>query len=163
MSGQVFHTFDPVYDARSRILIVGSMASVQSRRAGFYYGNPRNRFYDVLSGLLGVEKPQTTAQKIEMLLQNRIAIYDVLAACEIKGSADSSIKNAAPHDFTPIFRTARIRRVFANGRAAYQYYRKFIDEDVTALPSTSPANAAYKLTRLRSEWSAILDFLNGKG
>lgn len=153
---RVQHTFEPVYNSESRILIVGTMPSVQSRRQQFYYGNPRNRFYDVIAALLQCEKPQTIEQKKAMLLQGRIALYDVLESCDIKGSADSSIKNAKPHDFSPIFDTADIRSVYANGRAAYQYYQRFIGKDITPLPSTSPANASFSLPRLIAEWSVIV-------
>lgn len=157
----VRHTFEPVYDKTARVLIVGSMPSVLSREGGFYYGNPRNRFYDVMSAVLGCEKPHTVEAKKRMLLQNRIALYDVLRECEISGSADSSIKNAQPNDFSPIFKAAGIRRVFANGKAAYGYYRKYIGGDIACLPSTSPANAAYGIEKLVKEWSQILEYLRG--
>lgn len=156
---KVIHTFEPVYDANSKILIVGTMASVLSRKDGFYYGNPKNRFYAVLSALLGVEKPGTIEQKKAMLLKQRIALYDVLSECEIKGSADASIKNAKPNDLMPIFKTADVKCVFANGKTAYKYYKKFFDEDIVCLPSTSPANAAYGMERLMEEWAAILDYI----
>ncbi len=161
MPQKVFHAFDPVYDARSKILIVGTMPSVRSRKEGFYYGNPRNRFYDVLSALLQCDKPQTTEEKTRMLLRNRIALYDVLGECDIRGSADASIKNAVPNDFSPIFRAADIAKVFANGRAAYGYYKNFICGEVTYLPSTSPANAAYQMEKLVGEWSMILQYIGG--
>ncbi len=154
------HGFEPVYDERSQILIVGTMPSVLSRRQNFYYGNPQNRFYDVLSGLLGCPKPQTVEEKISMLLYSGIAVYDVLKCCDISGSADSSIKNAEVNDFSPIFETADIKRVFANGRTAYKYYSRFVGEAV-CLPSTSPANAAFGMDRLMDEWNVILDFLGG--
>ncbi|MGI6153135.1 MAG: DNA-deoxyinosine glycosylase [Christensenellaceae bacterium] len=154
---KVIHTFEPVFDARSKILIVGTMPSVLSRQEQFYYGNPRNRFYDVLSALFKHKKPASAGEKKAFLLKHNIALYDVLAECEIKGSMDASIKNARPNDFSGIFAAAAIKRVYANGNTAYKYYKRFIGEDVTCLPSTSPANAAYSLERLIGEWAQILD------
>ena len=155
---RVEHTFAPVYNSASRILIVGTMPSVQSRQHGFYYGNPRNRFYDVLCTLLGAEKPETVEQKRDLLLDCRIAVYDVLHSCEIHGSSDASIKDAVPNDFSPIFNAAHIKCVFANGKTAYRYYTGYIGKAV-ALPSTSPANAAWDLKRLADAWAVILEYL----
>lgn len=157
-SGRVRHTFEPVYNAESCILIVGTMPSVLSRQQNFYYANPRNRFYDVLSALYGCAKPETIEQKIAMLLSHKTAVYDVLESCDIKGSADTSIKNARVNDFSDIFKAATIKCVFANGKTAYQYYSKYVGEAV-CLPSTSPANAAWGLQRLIKAWSAILKYI----
>ncbi|MDL2236813.1 DNA-deoxyinosine glycosylase [Christensenellaceae bacterium OttesenSCG-928-K19] len=156
---RVCHTFPPVYDSGSRILIVGTMPSVQSRSEGFYYGNPRNRFYEVLATLLGSRMPRTVEEKKEMLHLHHIAVYDVLKSCDIHGSADSSIRNAQPNDFSPIFKKAKIAQVFANGKTAYAYYRKYISRDVLCLPSTSPANASFSLQKLQDHWSVILGHL----
>lgn len=154
----VRHTFAPVADERSQILIVGTMPSVLSRQNAFYYGNPRNRFYDVLAALLDWEKPGSIPEKRRMLLENKIAVYDVLEECTITGSADSTIQDAKPHDFSIIFDKADIKRVFANGKTAHHYYTKFIG-DAVCLPSTSPANAAWGLERLKDAWAAILEYL----
>ncbi len=155
---RVVHGFEPVYDEHSKILIVGTMPSVLSRKQSFYYGNPQNRFYGVLSRLLGCKKPETVEEKIHMLLSHGIAVYDVLKSCDIAGSADSSIKNARPNDFSPIFDTADIKRVFANGQTAYKYYIRFVGE-AEVLPSTSPANAAFGMDRLIDAWAGILQFI----
>ncbi len=156
---KVSHTFLPVFDARSRILILGTMPSVLSRKQNFYYGNPKNRFYDVLCRLLDCRKPETVEQKKTMLLSNRIAVFDVLRECKIAGSSDASIRSARPNDLSPILRGAQIRCVFANGAAAYRYYRRFFDDEVICLPSTSPANAAWSMERLAEAWAVILTYL----
>jgi len=154
----VRHTFEPVFDTNSQILIVGTMPSVLSRRNEFYYGNPQNRFYDVLSGLFRCNKPEEIGDKKKMLLEHGVALYDVLSECSIKGSADSSIKNAKPNDFSKIFKTADIKCVFANGKTAYRYYTKLIGGAV-CLPSTSPANASWSVGRLMDAWKVILEYI----
>ncbi len=163
MTQQVIHTLEPVYDSDSRILILGTLPSVKSRETGFYYGNPRNRFYEVLSRLLKCNTPQTIAQKKEMLLAHGIALFDVLHSCDIRGSADSSIKNPVPNDFSGIFKTAQISMVFANGKKAYELYQKYCfmttGRECIPLPSTSPANAAASMPRLLEAWKQILAFV----
>ena len=154
------HPIPPVYDANSRVLILGSFPSVKSREAGFFYGHPQNRFWRVLSALFGEEAGETPAQKTAFLLQNRVALWDVLAACEITGSADSTIKNAAPNDLAPILRTAKIEAVFTNGKTADRLYRQYLEAQTGmrafCLPSTSPANAQWRLEKLIEAWRAIL-------
>lgn len=149
------HPFAPVYDAHSRILIVGTFPSVISRQVNFYYGNPRNRFYQVLAALTASPVPQSVAEKKQFLLDHRIAVYDVLESCTIRGSADASIREARPNSFAPIFAAAHIAGVFANGRTAHKLYEQYVGPAVY-LPSTSPANASYSLERLTEAWSIIL-------
>lgn len=150
------HNIPPVYDKNSRILILGSFPSVKSREMKFFYGHPQNRFWRVLSALIGCECPATIAEKKEMLLKNNIAVWDVIKSCEITGSSDSSIKSAVPNDFTEILETADIQAVFTNGTTAYNLYKKYNSEpQAVRLPSTSPANASYSLERLINEWAVI--------
>ncbi len=159
MSG-VVHPIPPVFDKNSKILILGSFPSVKSREARFFYGHPQNRFWKTLSAVLGADTPDTIPEKKRFLLENKIALWDVICSCEISGSADSSIKNAKPNDFSEIFAAADIGAVFANGGTAYGLYRRFFpDKEITKLPSTSPANAAFSLERLIGEWKIILDYL----
>ena len=96
------HTFPPIYDQNSRILILGTFPSVKSRELSFYYGHPQNRFWKVLAGIQGVPIPQTIQEKTEFLLEQRIAIWDVIASCDIIGSSDSSIRNVVPADLSVI-------------------------------------------------------------
>lgn len=108
-SVHVEHPFDPVWNSESKILILGSFPSVKSREQMFFYGHPRNRFWTVISTLLGIETPVTTEEKRAMLLNNRIALWDVIASCDIYGSADSSIKNAVPNDIGFIIENSKVR------------------------------------------------------
>ena len=95
---QVLHTLDPVYDARSRVLLLGSMPSPKSRETGFYYGNPQNRFWRVLAAVLSADVPLSVAEKRALCLSRGVALWDVLAACRIRGAADASIREAKAND-----------------------------------------------------------------
>ena len=159
----VEHPFDPVWDRESKILILGSFPSVKSREQMFFYGHPRNRFWTVVSTLLGIETPVTTEEKRAMLLNNRIALWDVIASCDIYGSADSSIKNAVPNDIGFIIKNSKIERIFTNGATADKLYKKYIlpatGIEAMRLPSTSPANAAKSVDELVKEWAITVDSL----
>jgi hypoxanthine-DNA glycosylase len=156
----VVHEFEPIYDCRSRILILGSLPSVKSRENNFYYGNPQNRFWRVIARLTDCEIPETIEEKTALLLKNRIALWDVISECDIIGSSDSSIKNPVPADLSAILEVSPIERIYANGSTAAKYYRRFqkniICREITVLPSTSPANAAWSFDRLCSAWSVIV-------
>lgn len=158
------HTIAPVFDAHSRVLILGSFPSVKSRESQFFYGHPQNRFWRVLAGVLGAEAPSGIEAKQSFLLKNRIAVWDVIASCEIEGSSDSSIRNVVPNDLCLILSKAQIRQIFTNGRTAHKLYTKYCmpasGRAAVCLPSTSPANAAFSLERLKESWSAIAGFLD---
>lgn len=157
---QVRHEFEPVYDENSRILILGSFPSVKSREQQFYYGYPQNRFWKVIAGLTGTPVPQSIEEKKHMLLSNGIAIWDVIAECEIIGSSDSSIRNVVPTDLQQVLQAAPIQQIYANGNTAKKLYQKFQQKgcgrEIIGLPSTSPANAAFSLERLMESWKCIL-------
>lgn len=159
----VEHPFDPVWDCESKILILGSFPSVKSREQMFFYGHPRNRFWMVISTLLGIETPVTTEEKRAMLLNNRIALWDVISSCDIYGSSDSSIKNAVPNDIGFIIKNSKIKRIFTNGATADKLYKKYIltatGIEAVRLPSTSPANAAKSVDELVKEWAITVDSL----
>ena len=156
----VEHEFAPVYNEESQVLVLGSLPSVKSREQGFYYGHPRNRFWKVVAAVLGVPEPLTIEEKKRMLLAGHVAVYDVIRACEIIGSSDSSIKNAVPADISRILKAANIQTIIANGGTAFRLYRRYC-EPVTGrpaalCPSTSPANAAFSLERLSECWSKFI-------
>ena len=155
------HGFGPLYDKDSRILILGSFPSVASRKQNFYYGHPQNRFWKVLASLYSEEVPETVAEKKAFLLRNRIALYDVIEECDIKGSSDSSIKNVVPTDLRIITEKARIEKIFCNGHMAGRLFERYQSKETNIemriLPSTSPANAACTLKKLTGEWAVILN------
>lgn len=157
---RVMHNIEPVYDENSRILILGSFPSVKSRETAFFYGHSQNRFWRLIAGLCGEQTPESIDEKKALLLRHHIALWDVIESCEITGSADSSIKNAVANDFSRILDKAHIRQIYANGSTAYNLYRKYADENIIKLPSTSPANAAWGIDRLMEAWSVILEQIN---
>ena len=152
---RIEHPFDPVYDENSKILILGSFPSVRSRADNFYYGHPQNRFWKLLAKLYGTPTPQTVEEKRAFLLRNGIALWDVIASCEIENSSDQSIRNAVVNDLSEIFEKADIRAVFVNGKAAFRLYRKYHGREAVCLPSTSPANAAWTMEKLEKAWALI--------
>lgn len=142
-------------------MILGSFPSVKSREQGFYYGHPRNRFWKVLAAVLSVEEPETIDEKRKLLLENHIAVYDVIEACEIEGSSDSSIRNVTPADIQGMVKASGIKAVFTNGKTAGKLYRKYMEKDIALpmveLPSTSPANAAFSLEKLIDLWKKAME------
>lgn len=156
---RIIHPIPPVYNKNSRILILGSFPSVKSREGEFFYHHPQNRFWKVVSTVFDETLPVTIEEKKSMLLNNGIAVWDVIQSCEITGSADSSIKNVVPNDLTQILNTADIKRIFTNGNTASRLYKKYIFPktgiESIRLPSTSPANAGCSLEGLMKAWSCL--------
>ncbi len=158
----ILHPIPPVYDKDCRILILGSFPSVKSREARFFYGHPQNRFWRVLAALFDEEVPQSTVERRAFLLRHHIAVWDTVASCDIVGSSDASMKNAVPNDLSPILHAAPIRAVFCNGSQSYKLYlahNGHLSCPVFCLPSTSPANAAWRMERLADAWREILPYL----
>lgn len=155
------HTFDPVFDAESKILILGSFPSVKSRENNFFYGHPQNRFWKVMANVLEWEVPTTIEEKREMLLKNHVAVWDVIASCSIVGSSDTSIKDVVVNDFSRILENSKMERVYVNGGKAYELYHKYAEKvtgiQAVKLPSTSPANAAWSLEKLTKTWKEIIE------
>ena len=161
------HPFKPIFDKNSKILILGSFPSVVSRKLGFYYANPQNRFWRVLAEILNAPLPTSTDEKIDFLLAHRIAIYDAAISCEIKGSSDAKMTAIAPANLEPIFKTANITQIYANGGKAHEICEKYLKTQIlnatgkepVKLPSTSPANANFSFERLVHEWLSVVDML----
>ncbi len=157
----IFHPIAPIYNKESKILILGSFPSVKSREACFFYGHPQNRFWKVLAAVFGDATPETVAEKKAFLLKNKVALWDVIAACDIEGSADQSIKNAIANDIAPILAESRIEKIYVNGGTAKKLYDRHIYPNIAreaqVLPSTSPANAAWSLERLIEAWKTIAE------
>ena len=155
------HTFDPVFDAESKILILGSFPSVKSRENNFFYGHPQNRFWKVMANVLDWNVPTTIEEKREMLLNNYVAVWDVIASCSIVGSSDTSIKDVVVNDFSRILENSKVERIYVNGGKAYELYHKYAEKvtgiKAVKLPSTSPANAAWSLEKLTKTWKEIIE------
>ena len=150
---RVAHTFPPVFDKNSEILILGSFPSVKSRENLFFYGHQQNRFWKVIAAVCEAKVPATITDKKNLLLANRIALWDVIASCEVKGSSDSSITNVTPNDLSIIFQSAEIKKILLNGKTAEKFFKRFyFNKKAICLPSTSPANARWKLEGLIEIW-----------
>jgi hypoxanthine-DNA glycosylase len=160
MSSPLQHPFAPVFDQYSKVLILGSFPSVKSREYGFYYGHLQNRFWKIMAYLTKTDPmPVDIEGKRQMLLRNGVALWDVVAICDIVGSSDSRMTNVMPTDLSIILKNSPIRQIFANGNKAYELYRRYRDNNIHKLPSTSPANAVYDLEKLMKKWSVILLYL----
>lgn len=159
------HTLEPVFDERSRVLVLGTMPSPKSREVGFYYGHPQNRFWRVMEALF--ELPDHSLAENDMrrafLLKQHIALWDVLASCTIEGAADASIVDAIPNDLTRILSSAPITHVFTTGGKATQLCQRMNGDmlsarniALTGLPSTSAANARMRLDQLVEAYRPIV-------
>ena len=155
----IIHPIQPVYDKDSEVLILGSFPSVKSREEGFFYGHPQNRFWKVTASVFDEEPPRTTEKKKDFLIRNHIALWDVIGSCDIEGSSDSSIRNVKVNDISKILTTADIKAIYLNGKKAYHLYQQYLEPTINregiCLPSTSSANAAWNLERLKQAWSVI--------
>ena len=159
----IVHPFEPFIGSEPKILILGSFPSVKSRETGFYYGNPRNRFWQVIAGVFNLPEPETIEEKKAMLDRCGIALWDTVFSCEISGSSDSSIKNVVPNDICPVIEKYGIKAVFANGKTSGALYAKYVEPKcgikARVLPSTSPANAAVTTKMLINAYSVIREFI----
>lgn len=155
----IIHPLKPLYRTDSKLLILGSFPSVKTREYGFFYGHPFNRFWPLMAALFQEEISTKIEDRRAFLLRHKIAVYDSIYQCDIVGSSDASIQNVVPTNLRPIFETANIRQVFCNGQTSYHYYQKYHAESCgiqgVELPSTSPANARYRLDDLVKEWQAV--------
>lgn len=154
-----YHLIEPIYDKDSKILILGSFPSVKSREANFFYHHPQNRFWRVLAAVYQDTVPEEIADKKAFLKRHQIALWDVIASCNIKGSSDSSISDVEVNDLNMIIANSSVKHIYTNGNLAdklyHRYFDTIIDLPVTKLPSTSPANAAYSLDKLLIYWRVI--------
>lgn len=160
---QITHTFEPVFDSESRVLILGTMPSPKSRENGFYYSHPQNRFWKVMAQLFQEEVPIAAAEKRSMMQRHGIALWDVLAQCDIKGADDNSIQNPVANDIKGLLGQTRIKAVFTTGATAARLYEKLVQEE-TGIParrllSTSPANCRYSVDMLVEDYRVILEYL----
>ncbi|NKZ29708.1 DNA-deoxyinosine glycosylase [Facklamia miroungae] len=157
------HPLSPLYTKESQILILGSFPSVKTREYGFFYGHPQNRFWPVMERIFNEELSTNIEERRRFLIKHKIAVYDSIYQCDIVGSSDASIKNVVPSDLKAIFEQAPIQQVFCNGTTSYKYYQKYHAKEArikgVKLPSTSPANARFRLDDLLREWKKILDYL----
>ncbi len=159
---RVSHPLEPVFDERSRVLVLGTMPSPKSRETGFYYNHPQNRFWPVMARIFDEPVPQGNEQKRELCLKHGVALWDVLASCEIEGAKDGTIAECVPNNLALVTDKAPIEAVFCTGAKAAELYGRYCKVqtgmDCIKLPSTSPANAAWSLDDLVEAYRPIADF-----
>ena len=156
-----FHSIKPILDNNSKILILGTFPSVKSRELHFFYAHPQNRFWPLMANLLGCSTPLSTNEiKEALLIRNNIALWDIVASCEVEGSSDTKIKNIKYNNIKDILSVSQINAIFTNGKKAYDLLIKSNQNcglPITTLPSTSPANAQFSFETLKKKWAVILD------
>ncbi len=153
------HPIPPLFNEQSHVLISDSFPSVASREQCFFYGHKQNRFRRVCAEIFASPVPETVDEKKTLILSNHLALWDIIASCEIIGSQDSSIKNVTVNSLDIILSNAPITRICVNVQTAYRNYMKYTSPQTgimpTVLPSTSPANAARSIDRLKEAWQCI--------
>lgn len=152
----------PVFDARARLLVLGSFPGAASLQAAQYYAHPRNAFWPVMGALLGEADLATRLyeQRLQTLRQHHVALWDAVAACEREGSLDTAIEAAEPSDLAHLVaRLPRLRAIACNGALAYKQTLLALATPgvpVLRLPSTSPAHAGRSLADKIEAWRAGL-------
>lgn len=156
-------SFKPSIDKNSKILILGSMPGIKSLEEQQYYAHPQNRFWKVMASLCNY--PNLSAmpysKKLEILLQNNIALWDTIKSCERVGSLDSNIVKEIPNNIKKLVKDyPHIKTIGLNGNKSYAMFKKHFPELIQTyncihLPSTSPANARFKLEDLIMDWQVI--------
>lgn len=161
----IVHPWGPVFDERSKALILGTIPSPKSREMGFAYGHPQNIFWETLAKVLGKAAPAyDIGERREFALENRIALWDVLHSCEIEGASDMSIRHPVPNKFAPLLEQADIEKIFTTGKKATELFDRLCREEsgMTSvyLPSTSPANRAMQAKpEFLKLWRQVADAL----
>ena len=161
---ETIHSFDPIINPQSKILILGTMPGKESLKKKQYYGNARNQFWKIMYTLFEVDLVLDYEQRKKFLLDRKIALWDVIDNCTRKGSLDSDIKYDKVNDFTPIFsKYTNLGKVFFNGIKAQDIYERKVGIYIPGiahetLPSTSPAYTI-SLNRKIESWQKILELL----
>lgn len=153
------HPLEPIIDEQCKVLILGSFPSVKSREISFYYGHPQNRFWKIIGAITQTDY-ETIEDKKKMLLEHHIAIWDIIHSCTITGSSDASIKDVVPNDIKTLIQGTNIKRIYCNGGTSLKLYKKYQEKETgikaILLPSSSPANARYRLSDLVDIWKKKL-------
>lgn len=163
------HSFAPISSPTAQLLILGSMPGKASLAAGEYYAHPRNAFWQILAEIYGFDQDILYRQRCELLIQHRVALWDVLKTCTRSSSLDSDIvESSIVANDLPEFlqRHPSVAGIFFNGAKAEQVFTRHIlpllsdqhrDIPRLRLPSTSPANASVSLEDKRNAWSVLVN------
>ncbi|MBS4539607.1 DNA-deoxyinosine glycosylase [Clostridium sp. D2Q-11] len=161
----MLEAFESIVDKNSRVLILGSMPGAESLRQSNYYAFPRNQFWKIIYELFNKDIDEDFDKRYRFILDNNIALWDVLKYCKREGSLDTNIKEETSNDFHEFFKEyPNIEYVFFNGTKSQQLFKRYIGYDIEGikefhlLPSTSPANTQ-KYDYKFEKWSVIKDVL----
>lgn len=165
LNKKICKSFLPSIDDKSEILILGSMPGVKSLEEQQYYAHPQNRFWKLMGMFCNKENlaELNYPEKLQILLKNKIALWDVIKFCNRDGSLDSNIKNEIPNDIPELLkRFPNIKVICLNGNKSYSAFKKYFPKlsekyNCFKMPSTSPANARYKLEDLYNEWREAIN------
>lgn len=159
----IIHPLKPLYSSGSRVLILGSFPSIKTREYGFFYGHPQNRFWPIMEVLFDTKLTRDIEERKNFILEKKLALFDSIFQCDIIGSSDASIEKVVPSDLSSVFQEASIQKVFCNGGTSHKYYKKYHEKKygikAEVLPSSSPANARYRLDDLVEKWKIILEYV----
>jgi len=164
--GRIVHPLEPVYDAASRVLVLGTMPSPRSRAEGFYYMHPGNRFWPVLAevfdpGAVSAGRvPRTASDRRAFALAHGIALWDVLDSCVIEGAEDASIREPVANDLSLLLRAAPISLIATTGQTAHRLYtrlcRSRTGREAICLPSPSGANCRFPFADMVAAYGVLL-------
>ena len=162
MPAHAVHPLEPVFDERSRVLILGAMPSPESREAGFYFSHPDDRFWKVMAALFDEKEPETNDEKRDFALAHGIALWDVLAEYTIEGSWDGTLAECVPNDLLSLLAKAPIEAIFCTGERAAELYGKYVEPSTgitcKRLPSTGPANTVQSFEQLADAYRQIVPY-----
>ncbi|ADR34531.1 hypothetical protein Sulku_1871 [Sulfuricurvum kujiense DSM 16994] len=160
MENRFIHPFDPIINANTRILFLGSFPSIASFEQAFYYAHPRNAFWPIIEEIFDVKLENNGAKKT-FCLEKGIGLWDVIASCERSNSSDTNLKNCTPNDFKQLLHEyPNIRALGFTGKKSYDLFQKYFKElevEKILLPSTSPAHAAMKREEKLNIYKIFLD------
>ena len=164
----LFHELPPFFEKDSETLILGSFPSPKSRECGFYYGHPQNRFWKTLAAVFKEEIPVNIEEKKEFLRRQKIALWDVIASCEIKGAEDGSIRRAKANDLSVILNAAAIRKILTTGKTAFCLYQTLCEPAAAFNITGQPCGESCGTDPMLPEcavinFAAVFPLSNGQG
>jgi hypoxanthine-DNA glycosylase len=153
-------SFAPIADNETRILILGSLPGDKSLELQQYYAHPRNRFWRVIAEITNVVLPNNYDEKLKMILENKIGVWDVVHTAKRIRSLDTNILDEVPNDLGSfICNHPKLKIIAFNGSKSQKLFDKYFTRKVGLkyflLPSTSPANASFTFERLSEKWKEI--------
>lgn len=162
----VVHNVEPIWAPDARVLILGTMPSPVSREVGVPYAHPQNRFWPVIAALFGEIDPKTAQGRRELARRHHLALFDVIKSCTIAGASDASIRDVVPQDIPAFIEGTEICHVALTGGTALRYYKRLLADKVDlpyqGFPSTSPANASWRLPALVEAYAPIKLWAEGE-